>query len=40
MFLVVVGMDDDKHLTLHQKNSSTEKKMLNEQTGDDKGLFG
>ena len=32
-------MDDDKHLKLHQKNSSTEEKMLNEQIGADKGLF-
>ena len=40
MFIYVVGMDDDKHLTLHQKNSPTEEKMLNEQAEDDKGLFG
>ena len=39
MFLYVVGMDDN-HLPLHQKNSPTEEKMLNEQAGDDKGLFG
>ena len=32
-------MDDDKHLPLHQKNSSTEEKMSNEQAGEDKGLF-
>ena len=32
-------MYDHTHLTLHQKNSSTEKKMLNEHA-DDKGLFG
>ena len=40
MFLYVVGMDDYKHLTLHQKNSPTEEKMPNEQIGADKGLFG
>ena len=40
MFLYVVGMDDDEQLTLHQKNSSTEEKMLNEQAGDAEGLFG
>ena len=40
VFLYVVGMDDDKHLTLHQKNSSTEEKLSNEQAGADKGLFG
>ena len=32
-------MDDNKHLPLHQKNSSTEEKMSNEQAGADKGLF-
>ena len=40
LHLYVVGMDDDKHLTLHQKNSSTEEKMSSEKAGDDEGLFG
>ena len=30
-------MADDNHLTLHQKNSSTEEKMSNKQAGDDEG---